>query len=138
MTDLSCGQVCLWCKRCHCIFATAVAAFSWLALCTAEGAGCEQTPQLSLSTDPATARPQSLPGSRPDRAQERPRAQQPAKRGSLPEDAALRGQSLMPAAPAGVSIDEQRRKALEAILKVCSHAYAHVRHPEESAYLAAA
>ena len=91
-----------------------------------------QTPQLSLSIDPATAKPQSLPGSRPDRAQERPRLQHQGKHGSLPEDVTLRGQSLMPAMPAGVSIDEQRRKALEAILKVClpahAHAHAHIHN----------
>ena len=92
-----------------------------------------QTPQLSLSLDPATAKPQPLPGSRPDRAQERPRLQQQGKHGSLPEDATSRGHSLMPGVPAGVSIDEQRRKALEAILKVCLHACAHALHPEDPA-----
>ena len=88
-----------------------------------------QTPQLSMSLDPATAKSQTLPGSWPDRAQERSRQQQQAKHGSLPDDASSRGQSLMQAVPMGGSIDEQRRKALEAILKVCLPAYAHARIP---------
>ena len=78
-----------------------------------------QTPQLSLSVDASTSKSQSLPGSRAERAQERPRAPQQAKHASLPDDALSRGQLLMPALPPGVSIDEQRRRALEAILKVC-------------------
>ena len=96
-----------------------------------------QTPQLSLSIDPATARPRSLPASRPDRVQEQPRPQQQAKHGSLPEDATSLGQSLLPAAPTGVSIDEQRRKALEAILKVClpAHAHAHIHNIWVSCWL---
>ena len=85
-----------------------------------------QTPQLSLSVDTVTGKSQSLPGSRSERAQERPpqQQQQQAQHTSLPGDATSRGQLLTPAAPPGVPIDEQRRRALEAILKVCLQAHA--------------